>query len=160
MKLKQREMHIRLDTGVWYNPINKVMNSPELVDETHASYVSFCEETKSSRDRQSLKRWSKSTRTWMHMQMNACRHEHKHRLFNSLQNFLTGTQSNTERWASCMRNRFHTNELTLFYFTQALPFNRLSGFQFLCSSALRFTLHAPARPTRTSLFPAVYVAWF
>lgn len=35
-------MHIRPDTGVWYNPINKVMDSPGLVEETHAMYLILC----------------------------------------------------------------------------------------------------------------------
>lgn len=110
MKLKQREMHIRLDTGVWYNPINKMMNSPKLVNEAHGMYsisysVSsvFCLSI-SPADTKTL---------WVHTYRIAQTYTDTNRHTPSVKFFqnIFDPDINTEHRISCLKNDFHTNEL-------------------------------------------------
>lgn len=107
-------MCVRLGTGVWCNPVTKMMISPEPVD--HEKHVSLCLLSSFCFSR-SHRGWHKSTNCtckWMH-----ATHANRCHLFNSLQKVF----SNLELRAALSSEAFPCMEVCIFfYFTQALIF--------------------------------------
>ena len=145
-------MCVRLGTGVWCNPVTKMMISPEPVD--HEKHVSLCLLSSFCFSR-SHRGWHKSTNCtckWMH-----ATHANRCHLFNSLQKVF----SNLELRAALSSEAFPCMEVCIFLFHPSFDLLKCCRleFSFLWRAATQFTVHVLSQPTSISSLPVIYALW-